>query len=76
MSPPVRVAVLDDYQQVAFRFADWSSIKDRLSIDVYTETITDEDELVDRLKDYEIICANRERTKIRASLIDRLPGLK
>jgi len=71
-----RVAILDDYQHVAFTAADWSPIKDKLSIDVFDETLHSEDALVARLAPYAIICAMRERTKFPASLLDRLPNLK
>lgn len=71
-----RVAILDDYQKVAFSFADWTSLKERVSVDVFTDTISDEDALVARLEPYHIICAMRERTKFRASLLDKLPNLK
>lgn len=54
MAETVRVAILDDYQKVAFKFADWSSIQDKLSIDVYTETLQDEEALVERLEPYTI----------------------
>ncbi|KAI0348382.1 D-isomer specific 2-hydroxyacid dehydrogenase [Trametopsis cervina] len=73
---PVKVAILDDYQHVALTIADWSSVRDRLSIDVYDETLADEDALVQRLEPYTIICTMRERTKFPASLLDRLPNLK
>lgn len=76
MADTIRVAILDDYQKVAFKCADWSSISDKLAIDVYTETLLDEDALVKRLEPYTIICAMRERTKFPASLLDRLPNLK
>ena len=72
----VRVAILDDYQNVAFKFADWSGIKDRLAIDSFPDTTADEDVLAKRLEPYTIICAMRERTKFRASLLDRLPNLR
>ena len=70
---PVKVAILDDYQHVAFTMADWSSLRDKVTIDVYDETLADEDALVNRLEQYPIICAMRERTKFPASLLDRLP---
>jgi phosphoglycerate dehydrogenase-like enzyme len=79
MSPAVesvKVAILDDYQRVAFTFADWSPLQDRVKVDVFTETLADEDALVERLKPYAIICAMRERTKFPASVLDRLPNLK
>jgi len=76
ISERVRVAILDDYQNVAFKCADWTPILDRLAIDTYPETIHDEDALAKRLEPYAIVCAMRERTKFPASLLDRLPNLK
>lgn len=76
MSERVRVAILDDYQNVAFQFADWSGIRDRLIIDSFPDTTADEDVLAKRLEPYTIVCAMRERTKFRASLLDRLPNLR
>lgn len=75
-SSKIRVAILDDYQQVAFISTEWTSVRDRLAIDVFTDTISSEDALVKRLEPYTIICAMRERTKFGASLLDRLPNLK
>jgi len=72
----LRVAILDDYQQAALKFADWSPIAQRVSIDVFSDTIADEDLLVKRLAEYDVICAMRERTKFPASLLDRLPKLR
>jgi len=72
----LRVAILDDYQQVALTITDWSSVRDRLAIDVFMDTILSEDDLVKRLEPYTIICAMRERTKFRVSLLDRLPNLR
>lgn len=71
-----RVAILDDYQRVALTATDWSPVRDLVTIDVYTDTLADEDALVARLSPYTIICAMRERTKFPASLLDRLPNLK
>lgn len=76
MADKVKVAILDDYQHAAFSSADWSLVKDRLLIDVFDETLHDEDSLVLRLEPYTIICAMRERTKFTASVLDRLPNLK
>jgi phosphoglycerate dehydrogenase-like enzyme len=74
MSP--RVAILDDYQGVALTSADWSPLRDQVSIDVFRDTVLDEDALVERLHPYAIICAMRERTKFFKPLLDRLPNLK
>jgi len=72
----IRAAILDDYQQVAFKNADWSRVNSKIAIDVFTDTIADQDALVERLLPYTIICAMRERTKFPASLLDRLPNLR
>ncbi|KAE9408197.1 D-isomer specific 2-hydroxyacid dehydrogenase [Gymnopus androsaceus JB14] len=72
----VRVAILDDYQRVALTIADWSSVASQLQIDVFTDTLTDEESLAKRLEPYEIICAMRERTKFFPSLLDQLPNLR
>ena len=75
-SDRVRVAILDDYQNVAFKFGDWTHVLDRLAIDSFPDTTADEDVLAKRLEPYAIICAMRERTKFPASLLDRLPNLR
>lgn len=74
----IKVAILDDYQNVALNCADWSPILSRpdVSVDRFSDTLLSEDALVDRLSPYTIICAMRERTKFPASLLDRLPSLK
>jgi phosphoglycerate dehydrogenase-like enzyme len=72
----VPVAILDDYQHVAFLMADWSPIRDRITIDVFDDTIHDVELLAKRLQPYTIICAMRERTKFNAQLLDKLPNLK
>ena len=67
----VKVAILDDYQNVAFASTDkWSTatvthasgnvpLSSLLSIDSFPETLHDENALVDRLYPYQIICAMR-----------------
>lgn len=75
-TPIFRVAILDDYQRVALTSADWSVVEERVSIDVFSDTIHDEDLLVQRLESYHIICAMRERTRFTSTLLNRLPNLK
>ena len=72
----MRVAILDDYQNTALASADWSLISGRTEIEVFTDHLFDEDEIVKRLQDFEVICAMRERTPFTGSLIERLPNLK
>lgn len=72
-----KLAILDDYQGVSLSLADWSVVKGRAdTIDVYRDTLHDEDAIVQRLQPYEIICAMRERTKFTKGVLERLPNLK
>lgn len=72
----MRIAVLDDYQGVALDLADWSRLEEKAEIEVFRDTITDEEALVERLEPFEVICAMRERTPLPAALLERLPNLK
>lgn len=69
-------AILDDYQNAAFKYADWTPLKDLAVVNAYHDHLIDEDELVSRLSEYEIICIMRERTPFHRSLLSRLPKLK
>jgi len=72
----MRVAVLDDYFNKARELADWSPLKGRADIKVFTEFLgEDEDKLAKTLADFEIIVGMRERTRFPASLLKRLPKL-
>jgi phosphoglycerate dehydrogenase-like enzyme len=71
----MRVVVLDDYQNVATEYADWSGIPD-LDLVSITEHIDDEAALAAQLAGAAVVVAMRERTKIPASLIERLPDLQ
>ena len=70
----MKIAILDDYQNVALGFADWDSLGAR--VDVFTDHIGDADELVRRLAGYEVVVAMRERTRFPAEILRRLPDLR
>ena len=72
----MRIAILDDYQGIALKLADWASIPGRPEIKVFTDHVFDLDKLVERLLPYDIVCILRERTPMAAALIERLPNLK
>jgi phosphoglycerate dehydrogenase-like enzyme len=76
MTDEKRVAVLDDYQGVALTMADWSILDGRVSVDVLRDHISDEDELVAALQEYEILVVMRERTPFPRSVLERLPHLE
>jgi len=72
----MRVAILDDYQDVTRRLADWSSVENDVEFEVFTDHLSDEDEIAARLKGFEAILIMRERTPFRRSQLEKLPDLK
>jgi phosphoglycerate dehydrogenase-like enzyme len=70
------IAILDDYQNVALKYGNWSPIEKHATITVFNDTLHSEDDIASRLKPFTIICTMRERTRFPASLIKRLPNLK
>jgi phosphoglycerate dehydrogenase-like enzyme len=71
-----RCAIIDDYQECALDMADWAALGDGVSVTAFKDHQADEDELVARLKDFEIICIMRERTPFPRSLFEKLPNLE
>ncbi len=55
-----RCAILDDYQNVALTFADWSPLKDQIDITVFDKPFASSDQAVRALQDFEIVwpCAS------------------
>ena len=76
MNNKIKIALLDDYQQVALSIADWSIIEDRAEITVFHDHISDEEKLVERLLPFTIIGAMRERTPLNRQILSQLPNLK
>ena len=72
----MRVAILDDYQQVSLASADWSAVRSLGEIDVFTEHIARTDALVRTLEPFDVIVAMRERTFFDASRLSQLPRLR
>jgi phosphoglycerate dehydrogenase-like enzyme len=72
----IRIAILDDYQNVALEMADWSPLAGRAEITVFNNHLTDVDEIVKRLQPFDVVCVMRERTWLSRSVIERLPHLK
>ncbi len=69
-------AVLDDYQNVAMKVADWSSIANDVNFKVFTESLGGRDKVIAALKDCAVVCLMRERTLFGKDVIDALPALK
>ena len=73
---PVRIAVLDDYQNVALSMADWSGLDKRAAITVFNDHMADPAAVVARLQSFDIVCVMRERTPMSRAIIERLPRLR
>jgi len=72
----LRCAITDDYLEISQKVADWSPLKDRVDITVFNEPFASPEEAASALKDFEIICAMRERTPFPRALFAALPKLK
>ncbi len=76
MNARMKVAILDDYQDVALSMTDWTPVTERADITVFNDHITDPDLLVNRLAPFDVIFVMRERTPLPRVIIERLPRLK
>ncbi|MGE0751564.1 MAG: D-2-hydroxyacid dehydrogenase family protein [Variibacter sp.] len=72
----LRCAVLDDYQNVALKMADWSALRPDVDVIVFNKRLGDADAVIAALKDFEIVCVMRERTPLPRKIIEALPKLK
>ena len=72
----MKIAILDDYQQVAEHFADWEKVKDRCELKVFNEPFDDEDHAIENLLDFDALIIMRERTPITTKLLNACSNLK
>src|SRR5436190_24253364 len=72
----MRIAILDDYQNVALRMADWAALAGRAEITVFNDHLADPVAIVARLAPFDVICVMRERTPLPREILQRLPRLK
>ena len=70
----VKVAILDDYQNVALQMADWSAVAERADITVFNDHVSDPDRLVARLAPFDIVFVMRERTPLPLQFFGALAG--
>jgi phosphoglycerate dehydrogenase-like enzyme len=72
----LRIAVLDDYQQVAARLADWSRLPEPAEVVEFGDHLADPDAVVRRLAPFDVVVAMRERTPFPRAVLERLPRLR
>ncbi|MGW2933124.1 D-2-hydroxyacid dehydrogenase family protein [Streptomyces sp. NPDC001156] len=70
----MKIAILDDYQNVALSLADWDSLD--AHTDVFNRPFANEEATVAALADYDAVVAMRERTPFPSSTLGRLPQLR
>ena len=72
----MKLAILDDYQATAKDLGDWSQLPPGTEVEYFHDHIADEDQLVERLKDFDMVMGMRERTPFTRSILSRLPKLR
>ena len=72
----LKVAILDDYQNVSQQFFDIEKLSGKYEIKIFSEPFVDEAEVLEQLADFEALLIMRERTPITKNIIDNLTKLK
>ena len=72
----MKFAVLDDYQQVAREFADFSALEADHDVRRVHEHLGERDAFVAALDEFVVIAAMRERTVFDRATLEQLPNLK
>ena len=72
----LKIAILDDYQDISKDLIDIDNVSKRYVINVFTEPFVDEKETIEQLKDFEALLIMRERTHITKNIISALKNLK
>jgi phosphoglycerate dehydrogenase-like enzyme len=70
------IVICDDYEQAAFKCADWSSVQALAKLTVHTQAFENQAATVAALHQAQVVCLMRERTPFPESLINQLPNLK
>ena len=73
----MKLAILDDYQQVALASADWERLRKKgIEVTVFHEAFGSPEKTVQSLQPFDILCLMRERTPFPRGVLDKLPNLK
>ena len=72
----IKVAVLDDYQDIFRQIVEIEKYKDKYKFKIFNEPFLNENETIAALEEFEALFIMRERTPMTKSLIDNLPKLK
>ena len=72
----IKVAVLDDYQNVFQQIVDVEKYKNKFDFKIFDNAFVDEKEAIVELENFQALLIMRERTPITKTLIESLPKLK
>ena len=72
----LKVAILDDYQDVSQQFVDLEKLSGKYEFKIFSEPFTDEADALEQLADFEALLIMRERTPITNNIIENLTKLK
>ena len=71
-----KIAILDDYQNVAKDYGDWASLPASAQVTMFHENLATTDIAAEKLASFDVVVLMRERMPLPKALIDRLPNLK
>ena len=72
----LKVAILDDYQNISQQFVDLEKLAGKYEIKIFSEPFEDEVDALNKLSDFEALLIMRERTPITKNLLENLTKLK
>ena len=72
----IKVAVLDDYQNIFEEFIDVDKYKDKFEFTIFNEPFQSEDEAILALEKFDALFVMRERTPLTRALLEGLKNLK
>tara|TARA_B100000035_G_scaffold278640_1_gene257737 strand:- start:1097 stop:2047 length:951 start_codon:yes stop_codon:yes gene_type:complete len=72
----LKVAILDDYQNVSQQFVDLKKLSGKYEFKIFSTPFEDEADALEQLADFEALMIMRERTPLSKNLIDNLNKLK
>jgi phosphoglycerate dehydrogenase-like enzyme len=72
----IKAAILDDYQNVALKLADWSAIGKDVEVKVFNAPLGNADAVIKALQGFAVVNMMRERTPFTRKVIEGLPDLK
>ena len=72
----LKVAILDDYQNVSQQFIDLEKLSGKYEIKIFSKPFVDEADVLEQLSDFEALLIMRERTPITKNIIENLTKLK